>query len=331
MEKEMLEKWRKIYHLAQMIAAYEPWELFAEEHTFALVPKGTRDEHYFSFLSKSSGQCGIAFYPSGNAYVAAQCRLHGANPKREPLFELQDAVILLWGNREDVSKDNYELIKALGLKFRGRGAWLHFEEYRVGYLPRQVQEQDVDRLLDDLGNLWMMVRAICEEDLKTNFDNREAVVRFYSEKDELYYTGSFPLNLPRKMSYPEITMKESANLQELRSMRCRGSIALDWSYLPSSYRENGESIIPRLLLAVDTKSGVILGTEMLSPADHSCDALFDLICHISWSYAKPSAIEICDAEIESMIADFCKRVGIRLVVKKQIKVITQARRTFLER
>ena len=41
--------------------------------------------------------------------------------------------------------------------------------------------------------------------------------------------------------------------------------------------------------------------------------------------------DICDAEIESYIADFCKKVGIQLVVKKQIKGITQARRMYLER
>lgn len=331
MKKEILEKWREIYNFAQMIAGYDPWELFAEENAFALIPKGTRNEHYFSFVAESSGQYGIAIYPSGNAYVAAQCRLHGANPKREPLFDLQDAVILLWGDREDVSKDNYALIKALGLKFRGRGAWLHFEQYRLGYVPRQVQEQDLDQLLDDLRNLWMMVRAVCEEKLKTNFDNREAVVRFYSEKDELYYTGSFPVNLPRKISYPEIIMQESADLQELRTKRCRGSIALDWSYLPVSYREDGENIIPRLLLAVDVKSGVVLETAMLSPADDPCASLFDMISHISWSYAKPTIIEICDAEMECYIADFCKQVGIQLVVKKQIKGITQARRMYLER
>lgn len=329
MEKEILEKWRKIYSFAQLIAAYDPWELFEEENTFALVPKGTRNEHYFSFLTKSSGQCGIAIYPSGNAYVAAQSRLHGGNSKREPLFDLQDAVILLWGDREDVSKENYGLIKSLEVKFRGRGAWLHFQEYRVGYVPRQVQEQDLDRLRDDLGNLWMMVRAICEEDLKTHFDNREAVVRFYSEKDELYYTGSFPVNLPKRISYPEITMQESTDLQELRTKHCRGSIALDWSYLPASYREDGENIIPRLLLAVDIKSGAILDTQMLSPADDPCAALFDMISHISWYYAKPATMEICDAEIESIIADFCKQVGIHLVVKKQIKAISQARKIYL--
>ena len=145
--------------------------------------------------------------------------------------------------------------------------WLHFQQYRLGYAPRQVQEQDLDQLLDDLGNLWMMVRAVCEEDLKTNFDNREG----------------------------------------------------------------GENIIPRLLLAVDVKSGVILETEMLSPADDPCASLFEMISQISWSYAKPTIIEICDAEIESYIADFCKQVGIRLVVKKQLKGITQARRMYLER
>ena len=156
-------------------------------------------------------------------------------------------------------------------------------------------------------------------------------MRFYSEKDELYYTGSFPVNLPKKVIYPEITMQESADLQELRAKRCRGSIALDWSYLPASYRENGENIIPRLLLAVDTKSGMVLDAQMLSPADDPCASLFDMVSHISWSYAKPAIIEICDAEIECIITDFCKQTGIRLAVKKQIKAITQARRMYLER
>ncbi len=328
MEKEILEKWGKIYDFAQKIAFFNPWELFAEDNVFALIPKGTKQEHYFSFLSESCGQYGIAIYQNGTAYVAAQCRLHGTNPKKEPLFDLQDAVILLWGDREDISKENYALIKSLGLKCRGRGAWLHFQEYRVGYVPRQVQEPDLDRLVDDLGNLWMMMRAVCEENLKTNFDNREALVRFYSEKDELYYTGSFPINLPRKIEYPEIVMEESADLQELRDLRSRGSIALDWSYIPASYKENGEHIIPRLLLAVDCKSGMILGSDMLSPGEQPCAGLFDMISRISHSYSKPAVIEICDREIESCITDFCKRVGIRLVMKKQIKVITQARRQF---
>ncbi len=176
-----------------------------------------------------------------------------------------------------------------------------------------------------------MVRAVCGENLKTNFDNWEALVRFYSEKDGLYYTGSFPINLPRKIDYPEIVMQESAELQELRDLRSKGSIALDWSYIPASYKENGEHIIPRLLLAVDCKSGNVLGSDMLSPAEVPCTALFDMISRISYSYAKPAVIEICDREIESCITDFCKRAGIRLVMKKQIKVITQARRQFWEK
>lgn len=70
---------------------------------------------------------------------------------------------------------------------------------------------------------------------------------------------------------------------------------------------------------------------MLSPAEAPCTGLFDMIIRISYSYAKPAVIEICDREIESCITDFCKRVGIQLVMKKQIKVITQARRQFWEK
>lgn len=82
MEKEILEKWEKIYDFAQMITAYDPWKLFEEDNVFAFVPKGTRDEHYFSFLAESCGQYGIALYPNGAAYVAARCRLRGQIQKR---------------------------------------------------------------------------------------------------------------------------------------------------------------------------------------------------------------------------------------------------------
>ena len=46
-EKGMLEKWIEIYNFAQMIADFDPWELFEEENSFALIPKGMRNEHFF--------------------------------------------------------------------------------------------------------------------------------------------------------------------------------------------------------------------------------------------------------------------------------------------
>ncbi len=58
----------------------------------------------------------------------------------------------------------------------------------------------------------------------------------------------------------------------------------------------------------------------------SLKQVIDAIESVCDSYAKPAVIEICDREIESYITDFCKKVGIQLVTKKQIKAITQARK-----
>lgn len=326
MEKEILEKWKQIYFYASQIAFYDPWSRFAEKDILVMITKDKKEEHFFCFLEESCGRCSIAFYRNGCDCFNAQERLHGANTKKEPVFLLQNAIIFQLGDREDISKENYALLKALDLKCRGKGGWPHFEQYRVGYAPRAVCEEDLDMLLDDLGNLWMMVRAVFEERILTDFTNRKVLTRSYSPADDLYYTYMAPLKLPPKATYNLITMTENEWLALMRSLPSKGTIALDWSYLPTMVREGKEKIVPRLLLAVDTRTGCIIKAETLPPSSQPCDDLFDVLESIFTERGKPAAIEICDKEMECYLSDFCQKVRIRLEIRKQLKQTTVARR-----
>lgn len=330
MEKEMLEKWEQIYYFALEIARFEPWEQFGEKDILALIPKGKREEHYFSFLGQTFDQYGIAIYQNGYSYFRARERLHGPNPKKEPVFLLQDAIILLWGDREDVSRENYAIMKELGLKCRGRGGWPYFERYRVGYAPQAVTEEELDTLLDDLGNLMMMVRAVAEGKVEVDFENRKVLTRCYSKADDMFYTFAADLGPTPKSGYTSITMEDNPWLQKLRDMRSRGTIALDWSYLPTAVKEGKTKIIPRLLLAVDTRSGYVMKSELLAASDKPYDDLLDILGDIAEEYGKPSTIEICDPEIEAYISDLCQKAGIHLVMRRQLKQVTIVRKGFLK-
>lgn len=119
MEKTNLEQWAKLYHFMLEISKLEPWERLSEEDAFVYAQKGTEKELVFSILGHECPFCGIACYPSWAAYSRARLRLGGENRRQEPLFMLQDAMIGIWGARKDVSKDNYEIVKALGLRGHG--------------------------------------------------------------------------------------------------------------------------------------------------------------------------------------------------------------------
>ena len=94
--------------------------------------------------------------------------------------------------------------------------------------------------------------------------------------------------------------------------------------------EGRERIVPRLLLAVDARTGCIIKSEMLPPSDAPYDDLFDVIESVIAVQGKPAAIEICDKELESYLTDFCQKARIRLDIRKQLQQTTAVRRELLK-
>ena len=124
----------------------------------------------FSFISESAGKCCIACYTCVEDYLIARLKLTEKNIKNEPVFMFQNALVCLWDNRTELSKESYELIKELGFKSRGKGEWFHFDRYEIGYVPVPLNENEVELLTVALENLHMMLFAIYEEKLDHEFD-----------------------------------------------------------------------------------------------------------------------------------------------------------------
>ncbi len=330
MEQNIPEKWKEIYYYAKLIVDLDPWSRFQEKDVFILKPKGKDEEHFFSFLLESCGRPAIACYRDGLAYSRARERLHGKNTKKEPTFMLQDATIFVLGDREDVSKKNYAIIKEVGLKCRGKGAWPFFEKYRVGYAPQPVPEDELDTLLDDLGNLWMMVHLIAEGRVEVDFAMKEAMARCYNPNNDTFYSFATKLNKPLVAKYNTVTANDKEWVEKMRKLPSKGSISLDWSYIPTIIRDDGVDIVPRLLLLTENPSGCILRCIMLQPSERPYEDLLDELVRLIDLHGKPATIEICDKEIECYIADFCKQIKIRLEVKSQLKQLSKARKELME-
>ena len=287
---------------------------------------------FFSFVGESAQKCGIACYIGEEDYMRARVRLTQKNDKSEPVFMLQNALICLWDDREDLSKESYALIKELGFKFRGKGAWLHFDRYEIGYVPIPLDEKEVDLLTTAFENLLMMLRAIYEQGLDPEFDKGKNLVRWYEPKDKLYYTHPFEIEIPKDIiTHPQVTVRENDWMREVRSMtNADYSVELDWSYIDVVFDdEEGRGTFPRMLLAVEAKNGFILVNEMLSPSHNQPGIVFNVLDHFVERYGKPSEIIICDEDLKGILSDVCKKVTIKLTVKKRLSAINNARKTIL--
>lgn len=332
MTNKLKEKWLHLYGVAQLIGVMKPWEDFAESDRFTYIWKDKSKTIFFSLIGQSAQKFGIACYVGEEDYIRARVRLTEKNDKHEPVFMLQNALICLWDDREDLSKESYALIKELGFKPRGKGAWLHFDRYEIGYAPVSLDEKEVDLLTTALENLHMMLRAIYEQGLDPEFDKGKNLVRWYEPKDKLYYTHPFEIDIPKEIiTHPLVTVRENDWMREVRSMpKADYSVELDWSYVGLIFDdEDGRETFPRLLLAVEPKDGYIIENKMLSPSQNQPGIVFNVLDCLIERYGKPSEIAICDEDLKGILTDVCKKVGIKLTVKKRLSAVNNARKKLL--
>ena len=332
MTEKLKQKWLRLYAVAQQIGVMQPWEDFSEADKFTYIWKDKSKTVLFSFIVESAQKYGIACYTCEEDYARARVRLTEKNSKHEPVFMLQNALICLWDDREDLSKESYALIKELGFKPRGKGAWLHFEKYEIGYSPVPLDEKEIDLLTTAFENLYMMLRAVYEQGLDPEFDKGKNLVRWYEPKNKLYYTHPLEIDISKDIiSHPVVTVHENDWMCEVRAMKNADySVELDWSYVDVIYDdENGRGTFPHMLLAVEHKNGLILVNEMLSPSHNQPGIVFNVLDHFVERYGKPSEILICDEDLRGILTDVCKKVGIKLTVKKRLSAVNNARNKLL--
>ena len=330
MEKRLKEQWEKLYYFSRMISDMDPWDTFTEDMPLVYIQKDTNKEIIYSILGDECPFCGIACYDGWMNYSLTRQRMKSQNKKNEPFFLLQNALIGIWGSRSDVSKENYAILKELDLRGHGDGSWLYFEKYRTGFAPVPVPDGEVEELADSMGNLYMLLKAVYEH-VQDAIRPGVTPIRTYDPKTKAYYLQCIPTPALEKPQYPIVTVEENDQLIRLKQKHTEAhTIQMDWSYIPSVLREGGKEFFPRLLIAVTGEEGFALpGKFILADRDQNMCVLNALTEYID-DYGKPTELRICDEELHGIIADFCKKVGIKLKMTKTLPQLNRLRKEMMK-
>lgn len=311
-EKQLVRR-KKIYEQMMGITALKPWEQINEIVPLIYRKKGVKEPIIFSIWGNSSDVCGVACYLSRHDYIYAMNRLYSGNAKNEPAFSMQNMLLALWGDRDEVSRENKALIKELGYKFRGRGGWLFFESFRERCEPLFLTDEETEVLAEALENLLIMLKSVSEGKLKVDFENGQTVCRSLG-KDKKWHNKvvgykelieAFPVTVMGDSgAMRKIAAKPSGKLTAELEERCLP--------IPLEDEETGILYFPLLIAAADAKSGEPLLMDMVSWNTQRDHALFDFIVDLSEKYGKMKEIIINDRFTNASIEDFCQKAGIKL-------------------
>ncbi|MDZ4164288.1 MAG: hypothetical protein U1C55_04095 [Smithellaceae bacterium] len=154
-----LEEWRKLYQAAADFLEQDSWDWIMEEDIFGVRNPDTGEIGYCSILSSDDSFPGLAVHLGTRGLESFMRCIKGEDDSvgesdetgEEEVSDFDslqhlstvNCLMLSYSDREQLEEEDRQVIKSLGLKFRGRGAWPLFRSYTPGYVPWFLNSAEV--------------------------------------------------------------------------------------------------------------------------------------------------------------------------------------------
>ena len=272
------ETWTRLYELAAAYKEMAPWEFMEETDVVGFQHPQTKQFGFISVMGMAGEHTALALYHGAEAYFRfLDFQYRGIPNPLDLLFTRQTQ--LSFEDREMIEKEDREVIKALGLKFRGRGNWPQFRSYRYGMLPWIIDEEGeanflitaLEQILDVAprfeANTDLLTPPSRTRSKKQNSDIVFCRVPVQANGSPRWEDQFVEIEQPEAEPFKPII--DIGLLSELKPLpKNQMTIQVAVNIIPSPIvGESGRPVFPAMFMGVDKASGMILAAEMMEPQD----------------------------------------------------------------
>jgi hypothetical protein len=292
-----------LFRAALRFKEIQPWEWMFDSDLFAVRDPETGEIGYCCVMGNLGEHYALAVY-RGSEGLDGYLRMQEGEIPEDPLdaLALQFTLMASFEDREMLSKDDRQIIKELGLKFRGRNAWPQFRSYRPGYVPWYLSGGEARFLTVALEQAADVAHRCREDpDLFDRLPEGHVLLR------ELEPGGEWRDVVHRPPAYvppePEVPPVDEGRLRALAELsHTDGVLEMGYFLLPDAVKEPQDERpwYPHLILAMDHRSGFIFGQEMARPNEVHA-VLLELLLHTLETLKMLPAEILVDAEEACMV------------------------------
>ena len=334
-----LEEWRRLYDAMVRVKELAPWEWMVETDVFGVQNPETDELGFVSVMGQLGEHYSIAVYlgPKG-LYDFWDFEDAGPSAPAEHLVEIPQ-LQASFEDRNQLHDKDRQVIKKLGLKFRGRNAWPMFRSYRPGYFPWFVEAEEARFLAVVLEQVLDVTPRFREDRTLLEPPEHESyLVRVPHQKGDVLSWKDQTMSVPPPEPEP---IALSMNMQALewlkQAPRSGAKMEIDFFMFPAPTRDKGEErpFFPYSLMTVDAQSGLILGTELLKP-EPSLEAMWGLIPmhvvnHLVRAGAVPREVRVRSEFLVQVLEPVADELGFKLRQSDTLRSLDQAKRAMLRR
>ncbi len=334
-QEAALEEWRNLYEAAEKIKEKKPWDQFWDMDLIGIQEGKEEDTVFFSILGKGGSCYGISMYQgySGLNDFMLLTMQEELNVSTEYAMFSQNTLTCYWGNREELSSRQRQIIKELGYKYRGKNQWLYFMSYSKGYYPYNLDREETERLTKYLRLLAEALDYYQEHEMNVEFESGHMFLYAYDKENGKWQGSSQPL--PFTMySFPNLMLEDDELRSELRrAEKNKMILEADIAYMGVGMKgEKGDRPKnPEMVMIADSQTGMILRAEMTEQGEDEKISLAQEIVDFILNCGAPKEIRISNLIIEAVLEDICAEAGIHLRRVKRLKELDEFWQALRER
>lgn len=311
-------EWRHLYALMDRVKEAAPWEWMEETDIFGIQNPETGESGFVSVMGSLGEHLAVAMY-LGEQGLAGFWRMQYAGPHLTPDMVLNTPQLQAsFEDRNTLHPKDRDVIKQLGLKYRGKQAWPQFQSYAPGMVPWYLTAVEARFLAHALEQMLEMAARLEDDPALLDADEEEYLVRVPTKQGNRWVWHDEKRQITLPTSRPVSIYFDKRAMEFLRNLPpTMGRIDIDFFWTPASVRaEQERPYFPYMLLIIEPSSGMIIGSETMI-AETSIDEMWGTMplkvgLTLARQRLRPGFIRTSSEEVAAFLRPLADELNIQL-------------------
>lgn len=309
-----LNLWKRLYELTNQITLCQPWnDLWSGE--FICVQVDNKEPLYCTIMGRNKECIGVSVYEGEKGYgdlLSISELIYDEEVTKYMMFE-QTCITFYMGNVDEVPPHQKQIMKKLGLRYRGKGKWPYFMSFEARYVPIGIEkEEDIKKMIMVFEALIDMMDKKSFQDV--HFDDDEMLYISYDSSCQQWVHE--PMVLPEPYDkFSPIELDDRSIIEELKKQSFNHQeLYLDLVYIHSKINDSSmkRPLNALIFIVVDKQSEMILRMDLLNEDDDEIQIILGFFISYILNNGKMNRVFIRNPNIFASILDICHQCHIQI-------------------
>jgi hypothetical protein len=334
-----LQEWKSLYEAAIEFKKIKCWDWMLDSDMFGVKNSETGEIGYCCVMGRLGEHFALAVYLGTEGLKGYFKMQSGEIPGGIELLMTQKCLMASFEDRAVLQKSDLEVIKKLGLKFRGRNEWPLFRSYLPGYHPWYLTEEEARFLTFALQQaVEVALRFKGDPEMLIPPERGYFFVRVAEKEGERWrWKDAWLEPSPIEIEGEEIVAEpvDENRLERIkgRARRQQRILEIDFFYSSQGVREEKERpYYPYVLLLADHYSGLILCAHIAKPlkSEYQREFVEKILNFFEENEVIPEKILVEKEGLYKLFEPVTSRLGIKLKETRRLRAIEDAKDSLYE-